>query len=126
MQETNDNTAETANTVEPVATDLLLVAFDVYQQSSRPVKRETIKKLSAALPGRGEKEYSEAWTQISTLFDNACKLAFTWANENPPGAEIDNLVIDQVFLEELERRVPGFSSEQYSQALGYGFENGIF
>jgi hypothetical protein len=53
-------------------------------------------------------------------------MAFRWANENPPGAEIDDVAINQVFLGELSMKVPGFSPNQYAEALGYAFENSIF
>jgi hypothetical protein len=119
MQETNDTTGE-------IAPDLLEAAFDLYKQTHSPVKRELVKKLAAALPGRGDKAYGAAFGCVHHLFDNACQMAFRWANENPPGAEIDDVAINQVFLGELSMKVPGFSPNQYAEALGYAFENSIF
>lgn len=120
MQETNENPTGA------VAADILEAAFDLYKETQSPVKRELIKKLAAALPGRGEKAYAAAFACIHNLFDNACQIAFRWANENPPGAEIDDIAINQVFMEELTRRAPGFSAKQYGEALNYAFESSIF
>lgn len=121
MQETNET-----NHPGGAAPDLLEAAFDLYKQNHSPVKRELIKKLSASLPGRGEKAYAAAFGAVHHLFDNACQIAFRWANENPPGAEIDDMAINQVFIGELTHKAPGFSHDQYSEALTYAFENSIF
>ncbi len=82
--------------------------------------------MAQALPGLTERQYASAWNQVHLLFEQACKMAFRWANENPAGAEIDLNMIERIFLEELATKCQGFTREQYRVALAHGFDRGIF
>ena len=106
--------------------EVLRAALTLYEAAEKPVFKEFIKQMHRAEPGYEEAEYEKAWIMVSALHEHACHLAFRWANENPPGAVIDSRVIDSIFLEEIQTTCPGFTTDEYSRALGYGFERGIF
>lgn len=121
MSETGEVAAK-----KPPSSDVLSAAFKIYESAEKPSKKDFVKKLKAAAPGFDDKEYEQAWTRVSNLFEQACKLAFRWANENSPGAEIDLSLIENVFINEIARKCQGFTYAEYSRALTYGFDRGIF
>lgn len=106
--------------------DVLSAAFDIYLEHEKITRKEFMKKIAAAVPDLSDKEYDQAWTRVSNLFDQACRLAFRWANENEPGAEIDFSVVENLFVTEIAKKCQGFTFSEYSRALSYGFEKGIF
>lgn len=108
------------------ASDILSVAFEIYLNEEKPVKKAFVKQLSQAVPGLDNKEYEQTWTRVSNLFEQACKLAFRWANENSPGSEIDISLIENIFINEIARKCQGFTYAEYAKALDYGFDRGIF
>lgn len=106
--------------------DILSIAFEIYLASEKPTKKEMVKKLTAAVPELDAKEYEQAWNRVNGLFEQSCKLAFRWANENVPGSEIDMNLIENVFINEIARKCQGFTYAEYAKALTYGFDRGIF
>jgi len=112
--------------VENDVAEILHAAFKLYGAADKPNRKECLKQLAVAVPGYTEREYTHAWNQVSVLFEHACKLAFRWANENPPGAIIDSNVVEAIFMEEITMKCKGFSTEEYCEALTYGFDRGIF
>ncbi len=108
------------------AFDVLQVAFRIYSADKSPNRKECLKKLAADYPGMNERQYADAWGRVDQLFEQSCKLAFRWANENPAGTEIDEEIIETIFLDELARKCQGFTKEQYKFALNRGFDRGIF
>ena len=111
---------------KPHTSDVLSAAFKIYEGAEKPTKRDFIKKLKVEASGFDDKEYEQAWARVSNLFEQACKLAFRWANENTPGSEIDLSLIENVFINEIARKCQGFTYAEYSRALTYGFDRGIF
>jgi len=109
-----------------VSFEVLQVAFGIYKSQESPGRKDCLKKMAAQLPGLTERQYADAWNRVDLLFEQSCKLAFRWANENPAGAEIDEDLIEQLFLDELARKCRGFTKEQYKSALDHGFDRGIF
>ena len=118
--------SESGTEGKKASTDVLSAAFTIYMEAEKPTKRDFVKKLGAAVPGLDAKEYEQAWTRVSNLFEQSCKLAFRWANENSPGSEIDISLIENVFINEIARKCQGFTYAEYSKALTYGFDRGIF
>jgi len=112
--------------VENDIAELLHAAFRLYGAADKPNRRECMKQLAQAVPGYSEREYTHAWNRVSVLYEYACKLAFRWANENPPGATIESNVVEAIFMDEIAGKCQGFSPEEYAVALTYGFERGIF
>jgi hypothetical protein len=106
--------------------EILQVAFKIYGSPETPNRKECLRLMASQLPGLSEREYASAWNRVNLLYEQACKLAFRWANENPPGAEIDEEVVEQVFLDEIARKCQGFTRAQYRGALMHGFDRGIF
>lgn len=121
MSEAGEATAK-----KPPHGDVLSSAFKIYESSEKPAKRDFVKKLKAEAPGFDDKEYEQAWTRVSNLFEQSCTMAFRWANENAPGSEIDLSLIENVFINEIARKCQGFTYAEYSRALNYGFDRGIF
>lgn len=105
---------------------LLRVAFSVFISNGQSSNREFLKKVSAAAPGYSKEQYGSVCKRVVELFEHACRYAFRWANENSPGATIDDTVITEVFLDDLARDCAGFTWDEYAQALTYGFDHGIF
>ena len=120
MQQSQDSAVDSGNA------DILRAALALYTASDKPNRKEGLKQLALAVPGHDERDYTHAWNQVSMLFEYACKLAFRWANENPPGALIDTNVIEQIFMDEIVSKCRGFQRDDYAQALSYGFERSIF
>jgi len=120
MQQPSDQAVETD------IAELLHAAFSLYGAADKPTRRECLKQLAQAVPGYSEREYTHAWNRVNMLYEYACKLAFRWANENPPGAVIDSNVVEAIFMEEIMSKCHGFKQEEYAMALNYGFERSIF
>ncbi len=106
--------------------EILQVAFSIYGSPETPSRKECLRLMAKQLPGLSERQYASAWNRVNLLYEQACKLAFRWANENPPGAEIDEEVVESIFLDEIARKCHGFTRDQYRGALMYGFDRGIF
>lgn len=106
--------------------EILQVAFSIYGSPETPSRKECLRLMAKQLPGLSEREYASAWNRVNLLYEQACKLAFRWANENPPGAEIDEEVVESIFLDEIARKCQGFTRDQYRGALMHGFDRGIF
>lgn len=106
--------------------EILQVAFNIYGSPVTPSRKECLRLMASQMPGLSERQYASAWNRVNLLYEQACKLAFRWANENPPGAEIEEEVVETVFLDEIARKCQGFTREQYRGALMYGFDRGIF
>ncbi len=106
--------------------DVLQVAFRIYSAEKSPVRKECLKRLAVDYPGLNERQYADTWGRVDALFEQSCQLAFRWANENPAGAEIDEDIIENVFLDELARKCRGFTNDQYKFALIHGFDRSIF
>lgn len=106
--------------------EILQAAFKIYGSPETPNRKECLRLMASQVPGLSERQYASAWNRVNLLYEQACKLAFRWANENPPGAEIDEIVVEQVFLDEIARKCSGFTRAQYIGALLHGFDRGIF
>lgn len=106
--------------------EIIATAFRIYGVEQTPSRRECLKSMAQEVPGLSDRQYASAWNQVHLLFEQACKMAFRWANENPAGAEIDLDTIEHLFLDELAGKCQGFTREQYRAALVHGFDRGIF
>jgi hypothetical protein len=107
--------------------ELLDCAFDLFQQEVDSLTRkEALNRLKERVPGFTERQYSSAWNRVQALFDNSCRLVFRWATNNPPGTEFELPDHNRVFLNDLTELCRGFTDEQYTAALEYGFQKSIF
>jgi len=106
---------------------LLRNAFELYKENPDELSRkDAIKELRERVPGFTDRQYESAWTRVRSLFDNACRLVFRWASINPAGTVFELPDSQRIFLDELGKLCRGFSEEEYSDALEYGFEKSIF
>ena len=106
---------------------LVNAAFELFRAESDDLSRkDAIKRLTDLIPGYTDRQYTSAWTKVRALFDNACRMVFRWATENPPGATFELPDKNRIFLNELTRVCGGFTEEQYAEALEYAFEKSIF
>ncbi|SRR5579883_3095817 len=107
--------------------ELITCAFDLFkEETDRLSRKEAIELLKTRVPGFTERQYASAWNRVRGLFDNACRLVFRWATDNPAGTEFELPDRDRIFLDELTELCRGFTPEQYDQALEYGFKKAIF
>lgn len=107
--------------------ELITSAFDLFkEETDRLSRKEAIELLKDRSPGFNERQYASAWNRVKALFDNACRLVFRWATENPAGTEFELPDHNRVFLNELTDTCKGFTAEQYDAALEYGFKKSIF
>lgn len=107
--------------------ELLQAAYELFKKSDDGFsQKDALKKLESEVPGFTQRQYKAAWTRVTTLFDNACKLVFRWSADKPPGTVFELPDENRVFVDELNKLCRGFSDEQYLEALEYGFEKAIF
>jgi len=107
--------------------ELLTGAFDLFKQESDKMSRkDAVEALKERVPGFSERQYASAWNRVRALFDNACRLVFRWATDNPAGTEFELPDTNRIFLDELCSLCRGFTEQQYHEALEYGFQKGIF
>lgn len=105
---------------------LQLAAFKLFHEQKGPVEAKFMKLLREKEPGHWDDEYDEACKKVQSLFSVACKLAFRWGDENPPGAVFEIPDRHRVLIDELAQEVAGFSESEYNTALEYGFQTTIF
>ena len=107
--------------------ELLDAAFMLYAECPDEVTRkDAVSLLKERTPGFTDRQYRTAWNRVRTLYDNACRLVFRWANENKPGTTFDLPDTDRIFLDDLCELSRGFDDDQYEIALEYGFRTAIF
>ncbi len=111
----------------PEKQELLTGAFELFQEKSDAMARkDAVEALKERVPGFTERQYASAWNRVRALFDNACRLVFRWATDNPAGTTFELPDTNRIFLDELTEICKGFTEEQYHKALEYGFQKGIF
>jgi len=107
-------------------TKLLQAGVEIFHEKKGPAKVEFLRLLRQKTPGHWDDEYEEAHKKVETLFKHACKLAFRWGDENPPGATFEIPDKHRVLIDELAQGAEGFTEVEYNLALEYGFSTTIF
>ncbi len=106
---------------------LLNAAYDLFRSDPERYSQDgAIEELQAVIPGFTERQYKSAWSRVTTLFENACRLVFRWSTDKPPGTVFELPDENRVFVDDLTKLCRGFSEDQYLEALEYGFKQAIF